>query len=564
MNRKGNWSREHNRMALEALAAASVVFLAVACKSSSVKVSGIVTDSTGTVLSGVQVSLGSSVATTSSNGKYTLEVPPQTGAVIQFSVSGYLPSSKAVDVTSGATNYLDVALMALATPQPLDAMQGGTITGAAGAALTVGSGVLVDGNGNAVTGSVQVSLTPLNPAVPGELAAYPGSLAGSVNGAPATLLQTYGVLDVTVTQNGQELQIASGQTATVSIPATAKAGASLPPTQDLWSFNLTTGIWDHEGTAQLAASGSAYTAQLSHFSYHNIDASILAGQATCITGTVVSASGKPVADAYVSPSQGASTDTLIQTNANGQYCTWIVSGQSETLTGDSTGSPYGEGSITVTGGAPMTFPGSYTCSNLNCQSVPNIVLSQPPCTSSSDCQGGTTCCAVNGQNMCLQSFACLEAVSGSKPASNCTPGTTVTATVEGQTFAWDCFIAEYVSVAVNQLTVTGANSSGDQLQLDLYAPSGQLFTQGATLDIGGDAGTQVVLYVSGKLGDGGVFGTTAISGTLTLTQWTGTGGSQVVLTIANVKTTAGFLPCGAPSEPGTISGTITVASLTAL
>jgi hypothetical protein len=335
-----------------------------------------------------------------------LTVAPQT-LVLAFSKTSYLQSSKQVTAAAGQNAQVAAALIAIAAPQPLDATNGGTVMGARGASLTASPAALVDSSGNPVSGMVDVSLTPLSPADPGELAAYPGSLVGN-NGGTTSRLQTYGVLDVTVTQNGQPVQVAAGQTVAVTIPVTASG--SLAPTQDLWSFNLATGVWDHEGTAQLA--GSAYTAQLSHFSYHNIDGAVLSGQAACVTGLVVDAQGNPVAGAYVSPSQGASVDTLIVTDASGRYCTWVLSGASETITGDATSAPFGEGSITVTGGSPVAANNWESCAGLGCQTVPNIVLSQPPCMQDSDCPSDNVCCMASGQGMCLESFACSRAQTG--------------------------------------------------------------------------------------------------------------------------------------------------------
>ena len=390
----------------------------------STTVGGIVTDSTGTVLSGVTVTAGTATTTTATNGTFSMPASPQTGLVVGFSKTGYLASAKHVTVTAGTSAHVAAALMAMATPVTLDATHGATVAGARGASLKADPGVLVDSTGKTVSGSVLVSLTPLSPAVPGEFAAYPGSLVGSVNGGTPTLLQTYGVLDVTATQNGQEVQIAPGKTVSVTIPVAATG--KLPATEELWSFNLTTGVWDHEGTAHL--SGSAYTANLAHFSYHNIDSAIQSGQATCVTGIVVDKSGNAVAGAYVSPSEGACVDGLIMTDASGRYCTWLLTGASETITANASASPFGEGSVTVTGGAAVPFPGSYTCSNLACTSAPNIVLGQTACTTDKDCPADYTCCAANGQHMCLQSFACMEAQAGigTTTASTCKTNTDCT------------------------------------------------------------------------------------------------------------------------------------------
>jgi hypothetical protein len=236
-------------------------------------VAGIVTDSTGAALSGVEVTAGSCTATTSSNGSFMFTLSPTSNLVLSYSKTGYLRSSKQVTFTSNTTSNVLAALMPAAATIPLNATTGGMVTGTGGSSLTADAGVFVDATGKPVSGSVDVSLMPLSPAVQGELAAYPGTLAGSKSGASPTLRHTYGVLDVTVSQNGQPVQVASGQTVTVEIPVVGSG--TMPATQDLWSYNMATAIWDYEGTAQL--NGSTYTAQLSHFSYHNIDAKVVAG-----------------------------------------------------------------------------------------------------------------------------------------------------------------------------------------------------------------------------------------------------------------------------------------------
>jgi Carboxypeptidase regulatory-like domain len=595
---RGNATRSGVRR-LTALAVAIVA--AAACKSttggggmSTTSVAGIVTDSTGAVLSGVAVTAGSSTTTTGANGTFSFASSPQASLVIDFSKTGYLESSKQVTVTAGTTSNVVAALMALAPPQPLDATKGGSITGTRGSSLKADPSVLVDATGKAVSGSVDVSLTPLSPAVPGELAAYPGSLVGSTNGATPSLLRTYGVLDVTVTQNGQPVQVASGHTVTVTIPVAASG--TLPKTEDLWSYNLTTGIWDHEGTAQL--SGSTYTAELSHFSYHNIDAAVLTGQATCVTGLVVNSSGQPVSGAYVSPTQGASVDTLITTDSTGRYCTWLLTGTSETITADATSAPYGEGTVTVTGGAAVPFPGSESCSNVNCATAPNIVLDQPPCKTDSDCPSDDTCCAVKGQNMCLESFACQEAVTGSPSGvstcssdSNCMGGdvcctveTTstktclpmatcnlvshnpcgsgaITATIGGETYAFNCYVAESVgSEGMEGLILDGSvtgSTTGASVQIEFSSKDDFAgFTSGKTFPLGADGGQgPVQVIVDGKDKSGATVEVYAVSGSVTLNQWSDTSGGQLSITIADGTMLSG-VSIGADGGEATVTGTV--------
>jgi hypothetical protein len=573
-----------------AAAVISVVVAFAACGSSksggpaasSTTVSGVVTDSTGAVLSGATVSAGGTTTTTAANGTFSLGVTPQASLVVDFSKTGYLESSKALIATAGTSSHVSVALKAMAAMMPLDATGGGTVMGAQGASLTAGAGVFVDPSGNPVTGSVQVALTPLSPSVPGDLAAYPGALVGATSGGSPSLLQTYGVLNVTVMQNGQELQPASGQTVTVTIPVSGTG--TLPATQDLWSFNLATGMWDHEGTATLA--GSAYTAQLAHFSYHNIDAAIGSGQATCVTGVVVDKAGNPVAGAYVSPSEGASVDTLITTDSSGQYCTWVLSGGSETLTADSTAAPFGEGSITLTGGSAVTFPSSYpyTCSSLSCQKAPNIVLSQPPCTMDSDCPADDTCCTAKGTGLCLESFACDEATgsyptgTGAYDASVVTSGGqcemstgSITAVLGGQTYAFDCYGAANLNNQEVEFTGMQLSDGGsavfvlllsDPLGLSAGASIG-FDTEAGPNDLDLDSGSpQATFLLTNQIATMDVLECTASSGSVMVNPWSTTILATVGFTISNDTQLNCIDENGADGNvatfTGTISGTVTL------
>jgi hypothetical protein len=567
-------------------AVVSVVLAFAACSSSksggpastATTVSGIVTDSTGAVLAGATVSAGGATTMTATNGTFSLGVAPQANVVVDFSKSGYLESSKALIATAGSTSHVSAALKAMAAMMPLDATQGGSVTGAQGASLTAGPGVFVDPAGNPVTGSVQVSLTPLSPSVPGDLAAYPGALVGSTTGAAPSLLQTYGVLNVTVMQNGQDIQVAAGQTVTVTIPVTGTG--TLPPSQDLWSFNLATGMWDHEGTATLM--GSAYTAQLAHFSYHNIDAAIVSGQATCVTGLVVDKSGNPVAGAYVSPSEGASVDTLLTTDSSGQYCTWVLSGGSETLTADSTAAPFGEGSITLTGGPAVTFPSSYpyTCSSLSCQKAPNIVLSQPPCMTDSDCPADDMCCTAKGTGLCLESFACDEAtgsyptapLDGSISSNGKCPASTgsITAIVGGQTYTFGCYGAANVNNQTVEFTGSQPGDGGTAVfLLELADPAGLsagdslTFSPEAGANVDPDSGTpQATLLLTNESGTGSLLDCTAISGSVTVSPWSTTLLATVGYTISSDTQLNCFddnvADANIATVTGTISGTVTL------
>lgn len=344
---------------------------------------GTVTDLTGAPVAGVTVSVGSVKATSGASGGYTLTgLSANRGALLAFSKDGYLPTSKPVDVVAGFTTEVDVVLASMAAPLQLDATKGGTVTGLRGATLTADPGVFLTSSGQAVSGQVDVHLTPLDPALSQERAAYPGVLVGASNGKVQGLLQTQGVLDVTVEQNGAALQIASGKTITVGIPGTVLGG--LPAQSDLWSFDASHAYWNHEGTATL--SGSFYTVHLPHLSFWNVDQVIGGGQAACLRGTVVQ-NGVQVGARVLPSAPGMSGESYGYFEPGSPYCVWVEPNTTVRLTATADGK---SGSETVHAGSGEPYAGACQAAT-NCQTVPPIVIGQnpdggpttPSCTASS-------------------------------------------------------------------------------------------------------------------------------------------------------------------------------------
>ncbi|RXJ72822.1 hypothetical protein CS022_13265 [Veronia nyctiphanis] len=104
-----------------------------------------------------------------------------------------------------------------------------------------------------------------------------------------------GTVEFHFTANGEEIDLAPGATADVTIPiytATYPDGSNINigDSVPLWSLNEDTGIWTQEGNGTVIASSDsptalAFEATVSHFSWWNCDVSINAGQ---VTVTVVS------------------------------------------------------------------------------------------------------------------------------------------------------------------------------------------------------------------------------------------------------------------------------------
>ena len=279
-------------------------------------VTGTVLDSAGAPLGGVVASSGGAEATTDAKGRFHLDLAAGSGAVLDFAKAGYLGSQKRVDVQDGKPTALEVTMIAEAKAQPLDAGGGGTVTGDRGASVTAPPGAFVDASGKPVTGSVDVHLTPLDPGAAGERAAYPGDLRATTTGGQTVLLESFGVLDVTVRQGKDQLQVKSGETLSVRIPA--PKGGTAPATVGLWSFDEAKAVWVEEGTATFDPSTGTYQATIGHLSAWNCDQP---ADATCLRGKATDASGKALPGAYIRADgmdyNGTSTATAA---ADGTFC----------------------------------------------------------------------------------------------------------------------------------------------------------------------------------------------------------------------------------------------------
>jgi len=284
-------------------------------------VTGSVKDVAGRRIAGVQVTCGGTATATDSDGLFDLDLPAGQERIIVFSREGYVTASKHVDVNETGSSYVPVKLMPMATPQSLNASQGGVVTGACNSSITVPPGAFVSATGQPVTGSVEVQLTPFDPATPEELAAYPGELRGLTLASETVPLVTYGVLDVTVTQNGERLQIAPDQTITVVIPA--PTSGPTPDTSEVWIFDAETSLWvqSEYGDAVYDPETNTYVAIIGHLSPCNVDRPIVP---TCIWGLVKDAQGDPVAGALVQAiPESAGRISSDYTDVYGYFCMYV-------------------------------------------------------------------------------------------------------------------------------------------------------------------------------------------------------------------------------------------------
>lgn len=230
-----------------------------------------VTDAaTGAPVANATVSSGTQSVATDAQGQATLNgVGTGERVVVRARAAAHADGLETVSVTSSSTASLAIQVLPIGTQQTLAAASGGTVTvpGSSAQVTLPANGFVVDGGG-AYTGPVTVTLTPIDPTQ--NVAAMPGEYLASTPSGTA-MMESFGALSVQLTgASGEKLNLASGQTATVRIPAASRA--TLPATIPLFYFNETTGLWVQEGNSTLTSGAQPYyEGTVSHFSVWNAD-----------------------------------------------------------------------------------------------------------------------------------------------------------------------------------------------------------------------------------------------------------------------------------------------------
>lgn len=285
------------------------------------RIEGRVVDGDGDAVAGVAVMQdGAELGRTNASGRFTVMAAADAIVVLAFEAPGFVRGLERVQVADAAT-ALRVQLRAQSPAIPFDADAGGRVQGDRGASLDAPPHAFVDRAGQPITGMVDIHLTPLDPAVPAELAAYPGDGRARTSEGGTVQLESFGVVDVTVRQGDTDLTIAPGMGVTVEfpLPAVADGAAASPPeTIALWGFDEGAGVWTEEGVATLDLARGVYVGTIGHLSPWNCDQPL---EATCVSGHVRDRSGVGIAGAYVI---GNGVDYLgdasAVSGADGEFC----------------------------------------------------------------------------------------------------------------------------------------------------------------------------------------------------------------------------------------------------
>ena len=160
---------------------------------------------------------GKSVAKSDANGLIKLtDLDAETDISIKFEKSGF--ANQVHRFRSGAKDTFTQATITMSAYKTVTNFETATtavdIIADSGAKVIVDGSDFVDSSGSPVTGTIDLSITPIDVSTPAGLEAFPGSFsARSETGEDVPVIVTYGTTEYKFTQADQQLQLASGKTA---------------------------------------------------------------------------------------------------------------------------------------------------------------------------------------------------------------------------------------------------------------------------------------------------------------------------------------------------------------
>ncbi|GAA5038937.1 hypothetical protein GCM10011506_37420 [Marivirga lumbricoides] len=203
--------------------------------------------------------------------------------MLEISKTGFISEYYNLQILNTARQgYFELSLIERAPEIIVQSVEyGATATGSEGVQVKLPVEGLVHSDGSIVTGDVEIYMTALDVSDDGVLEAFPGTFSGITFEGEAPLIMTFGTVEFTFMQNGEELQVAAGKTATIDIPIYVEndvdgtaltAGEQFP----MWFYDESSGNWVQDGTGTVTVSGESPTGfvlrgEVSHFSWWNHD-----------------------------------------------------------------------------------------------------------------------------------------------------------------------------------------------------------------------------------------------------------------------------------------------------
>jgi hypothetical protein len=272
-----------------------------------------VTDAAGNPLSGVNISAGGKTGSSTANGTLTLtDLDASSGRIVVKGIkTGYFDGIKGMIPEKNSITKLELIMPASTADFNGNSTQNADF-------ISNGSGIEIPANSLTGSGNFSAAIEHISPDDPDFERMIPGGdlLAEDAAGRERQLF-SYGMLMVKLTDaSGNEINLASGKTATIRMKIAGSQLATAPASIPLWHLDESTGKWKEEGSA--TRQGDQYVGTVSHFSSWNCDEP--EGRST-IKGIIKDCKGKPLEGIRVRVGQNT-----VFTNASGQYQTFVPAG----------------------------------------------------------------------------------------------------------------------------------------------------------------------------------------------------------------------------------------------
>jgi Carboxypeptidase regulatory-like domain len=315
-----------------------------ALSASTVSISGRVVNDRNEPINGVEVQAqGLRTVRTGRKGNFTLAGPaPSTDRlVVNFSAPSYMANTRVYTahrisarmrrsiggpaVTWGriAGEGNTVIIWPRASAVTIDAERGGKIAFPNGGGVTLPERALVDSNGRAVKGKVQVRLTYLDVTDRKQLAAAPGDFTARMRDGSISRLESFGIFEIMASDlQGNPVNLLRGSSAKLELPVPRTRRGRPPDRTGLYSFDNGTGRWNDVGTLTIVGT-AVYVGTLTALNVPwNSD---ITDETTCMTVKVVNPfknpPNQPEPNAWVNATGVSySSSTSGSTDANGIDC----------------------------------------------------------------------------------------------------------------------------------------------------------------------------------------------------------------------------------------------------
>jgi len=496
-------------------------------------ISGRVLDENGNPVSGGTVRAGGRTASTDVNGSFLLTNASvkADAALIRVVKDGYFTAFRTIMASAGQVHQVVIRLNQRGVTGTFNAQTGGTINLGATSVQFSANSVATE-NGQPYTGTVNVHLYSFNPAAADFAVQMPGDLRGTNASGQQQGLQAMAMITCELTgANGERLNVASGQTAQISLPLSLPLQAAAPATLPLWFFDESTGLWKEEGAA--TRNGAVYTASVRHFTTWTAAIPF----STAVVAGRVMASGSPLSSGEVSfrttsPDSFRLATTMVDANGNfrlrvpaGVPLRLSVWSSCATLLSAAAAGPYPGGTVTNLGNvavsgvhnASVLLNGTVTGCNNNPVALGfvHLVLNgrvyRAPIANGSYTFNFSLCSAgtynaqlyaydqTNSQQGATSAFSLSTGTSQTQHLSTC--GTTVT---EFVTVTADGFAATFAPPADTLMAITRTVSN--YIEFNAYTPpnSAQVLHTKWLADNVNGTGTFAVRQFSTRRMNGGV------------------------------------------------------------